>query len=159
LVAAPAAALAPCPDAELIALDMRIRDLVATARRIAEGRFDPFEDQFREIACNEGSGLSAEQRWQLACEYGRQSGREAAAHECNALWEEADGLFEKLCAVAANTPAARAAKVRAHLVMTFPNDWQNEPTEWNVEKSLILLAELAGVPRDELALSTEAEEA
>jgi hypothetical protein len=60
LVAAPAAvALVPYPDAELIALDAKIRELVAMAKRIVEERFDPFEDQFREIACNEASGLRA----------------------------------------------------------------------------------------------------
>jgi hypothetical protein len=153
LIAAPAATvLAPYPDAELIALDAKIRDLVATARRIAEERFDPFEDEFREIACNESFGLSADQRWILACEFGRESGREAAAQESNTLWDEADRLFERLCAIAASTPAGRAAKVRAHLVMAFPQAWLHESVEWDVDKSLTLLAELAGVPREDLAL-------
>jgi len=161
MLAAPATiALTGHSDVELIALDAKIRDLVATARRIAEERFYPFEDQFREIACNEASGLiSAKERWDLACEFGRESGREAAAEESNALWDEADGLFEKLCAVAATTPAGRAAKVRTHLVMTFPNDWQNEPVEWDVEKSLMLLAELAGVPLNEISLFVAVAEA
>jgi hypothetical protein len=46
--------------------------------------------------------------------------------------------------------------VRAHLVMTFPQGWVDGPVEWDVEKSLTLLAELAGVPPKELALSNEA---
>jgi hypothetical protein len=157
MVATPAAAaLAPYPDAELIALDMKIRELVVTAKRVVEERFDPFEDQFREIACNEASGRSAEQRWKMACKFGHESGREAAAQESNALWGEADRLLERLCGLGANTSAGRAAKVRAHLVMTFPQDWLHESAEWDVEKSLILLAELAGVPLTELALSNEA---
>jgi hypothetical protein len=138
-------------DAELIALDAKIRDLAATARRIAEERFLPFEDEFREIACNEASGLSAERRWELACEFGRESGREAAAEETNALWDEADGLFERLCAIPANTPAGRAAKVRAHLVMTFPREMERGRAEWDVEKCVALLAELAGVSAGDIA--------
>ena len=46
--------------------------------------------------------------------------------------------------------------MRAHLVMTFPQDWLHESAEWDVEKSLTLLADLAGVPPKELSLSNEA---
>jgi hypothetical protein len=39
--------------------------------------------------------------------------------------------------------------------LTFPQDWLNESVEWDVEKSLTLLVELAGVPLKEIALSNE----
>ena len=137
-------------DAEIIALCAEIQRLNGIAADVREKRVEPFEDKFNDLL--DGPGAWKE-RAAAAFSHSRETGRDDAIGDLEALFLKADKLFARMMTIPATTQAGRAAKVSTLLVHALGDGWRGPAKEldWEKEHTRALLGEFAGISADELA--------
>jgi hypothetical protein len=139
------------PDAELLALERDIAELVQAAQEILATRVEPHDDAF-ERALDAGAGRVTEGSLERAWRISNERGRSTALTECNSLVRGADLLFARMRQIEARTPEGRKAKVRALLICVLGADWRGPAIGMDYETQVTreLLGELAGMSAAEL---------
>jgi hypothetical protein len=139
------------PDAELLALERDIGELIRAADQILLTRVEPHDEAF-ENALDAGGGLITEESHERAWQISDERGRTSAIEECNSLLNGADQLFARMRGIEARGAEGRKAKVRALLTCVLGADWRGSAVYLDYEKQVTreLLGELAGMSAAEL---------
>jgi hypothetical protein len=139
------------PDAELLALERDIAELVQAAQEILATRVEPHDHAF-ERALDAGGGHVTETSFERAWRISNERGRSTALTECNSLLRGADLLFARMRKIEARTEEGRKAKVRALLICVLGADWRGSTIgmDYETEVTRELLGELAGMSAAEL---------